>query len=152
MIESKDPPTYKEAMNSPSLTPKNFTPPNVIGEPTNFCSECGVAAVSGNYCAYCGSLLVKTTQPVSSALKLVSSPLPPISSTIPPITTMQNHKENISSSWVKIRLYTYKQVPWYCRSSNDLNKWRIIIAILIALLLWLPPPGNACRCLQHNAM
>jgi len=68
MMESSDPPTYKEAT----------TPPNVVSNQTSFCQHCGKAAFGGNYCAYCGRLLVQTAQPVSSGPQISYNKLPPI--------------------------------------------------------------------------
>ena len=64
-MTSWEPPSYKEATKDKSDMLNDWSPPIEISDRTNVCNHCGVAAVSGNYCAYCGQLIVHTTQPMS---------------------------------------------------------------------------------------
>ena len=63
------PPSYKDATDPPVNKTELLILPNMITNVDNFCKHCGASTSGGNYCVFCGGLLVHISQP---------SKLPPI--------------------------------------------------------------------------
>ena len=78
MMESNDPPSYKEVTDASFYNPEMSTPPNVVSDPVKFCKHCGATVLGGNYCSFCGRLLALTNQPLSTISPLPLKQLPPI--------------------------------------------------------------------------